>query len=196
MSLGKFIKAEEGMEKNSVVYYDEDGNKLIRHWKRYPDEPDDKVSTRSWRNNNPGNLVSGDFTKQHGEIGRAGLAGEKNGKKLYRAVFPDYEKLIKAMEIHEGWRTGQEEPIIVKKIISIRLSKKRVISEFLIGDTFENQWYAKHDAIALAEAGRLHAIVVHAKSGAYLRPEYHHTPFRQLLTSVTDCLISSLFNFS
>lgn len=47
MNFKKFIKAEEGEEKNSVVYYDEDGNKLIRYWKRYPDEPDDKVSTRS-----------------------------------------------------------------------------------------------------------------------------------------------------
>ena len=78
MKFKKFIRAEEGEEKNSVVYYDEDGNKLVRYWKRYPDEPDDKVSTRSWRNNNPGNLRIGPFARRNGSIGEAGLPPNPN----------------------------------------------------------------------------------------------------------------------
>ena len=29
----KYVKAEEG-PKNSVIYYDKDGNKMISHWKK------------------------------------------------------------------------------------------------------------------------------------------------------------------
>jgi hypothetical protein len=39
----------------------------------------------------------------------------------------------------------------------------------------------KDSAIAMAEDGRLHAIVVHAKTGAYLRPEYGAKSFKELL---------------
>lgn len=35
--------------------------------------------SRAWRNNNPGNLIAGDFANKHGAIGRAGRM----------AVFPD-----------------------------------------------------------------------------------------------------------
>ena len=61
------------------------------------------------------------------------------------------------------------------------MNSKRVISEFLVGDDREKEWLSKPSAIALTEAGRLHAIVVHIKTGAYLRPEYHRTPFKQLI---------------
>jgi hypothetical protein len=250
MKFKKFIRAEEGEEKNSVVYYDEDENKLIRYWKRYPDEPDDKVSTRSWRNNNPGNLRIGPFARRNGAIGEAGLPlGSKPSDPKF-AVFPDYEtgrkaqakrlkegdlyidltledlpkryvgvklgnpdtkeaidyrnairkftkfdmkrtvrslndteyeQLLDAMKRHEGWRDGREEPIFVKKILNVHVNSKRVISEFLVGDDQGKEWISKSSAISLAEAGRLHAIVVHAKTGTYLRPEYHRTPFKQLI---------------
>ena len=81
----------------------------------------------------------------------------------------EYEKLLKAMETHEGWLVG------------IRLNKKRTISEYLIKDLKQEQWYLKDSAIAMAEDGRLHAIVVHAKTGAYLRPEYGSKSFKELL---------------
>ena len=45
----------------------------------------------------------------------------------------------------------------------------------------QKQWHSKETAVALAEEGRLHAIVVHAKRGAYLRPEFHAKPFRDLV---------------
>lgn len=93
----------------------------------------------------------------------------------------EYEKLLKAMETHEGWQEGFEEFIEVKKIIGIRMNKKRVISEYLIKGLKEKQWCLKDVAIAMTEEGRLHAIVVHAKKGAYLRSEYSSKSFKELL---------------
>lgn len=60
----KWIKAEEGPEKNSVIYTDADGNQLTRFWKAYEGQPDNEASTRSWRNNNPGNHAIGTFAKK------------------------------------------------------------------------------------------------------------------------------------
>lgn len=241
----KYIKAEES-SKNSVVYYDEDGNKLVRHWKRNDDEPVDQASTRSWRNNNPGNHVMGDFAKRNGAIGQAGsipktklkfaiypdyATGRKaQAKRLkegslyidltlnqfvrkYTGVGPkdpdteevinyrkairfftkfdmertirslndeDYEKLLDAMKKHEGWREGKEEYIEVKKVLGVRFNKKRIISELFVGDSITNSWISKREAIDLVEAGKLHAVVVRSKSCIYLRPEYHHAPFKEL----------------
>jgi hypothetical protein len=245
----KYIKAEEGPN-NSVIYYDEEGNKLIRHWKRHDDEPIEEASTRSWRNNNPGNHVMGDFARRNGAIGQAGTM---RGAKIKFAVYPDYEtgrkaqakllkednkyidltlnefvrkytgvksgapdtqevidyrkaikfftkfdmerkirslnedeyeRLLDAMKKHEGWREGKEEYIKVRKIYGIRVNSKRIIIEFLIGDSNASTWVSKDDAIALAEKGLLHAIVVHTKRGVYLRPEYHGTPFKNMICLV------------
>jgi hypothetical protein len=97
----------------------------------------------------------------------------------------EYEQLLDAMKRHEGWRDGREESIFVKKILSVHVNSKRVISEFLVGDDWEKQWVSKTSAISLAEAGKLHAVVVHTKTGVYLRPEYHSTPFKQLIVPST-----------
>ena len=75
----KLIKAEDGPE-NSVVYYDEDGNKLIRYWKSFAGQPVDQARTRSWRNNNPGNLSLGPFARKNGAIGGAGRIPNKEKK--------------------------------------------------------------------------------------------------------------------
>lgn len=84
----------------------------------------------------------------------------------------EYEKLLKAMETHEGWLVGHEEFKEVEKITGIHVNKKRVISEYLVQGMKGERWLLKDAAIAMAEEGRLHAIVVHAKNGNYLRPEY------------------------
>ncbi len=250
MNFKKFIRAGEGEEKNSVVYYDEDGNKLIRYWERYPEEPGNKISTRSWRNNNPGNLKIGHFARKNGAIGEAGLPPNPKPGEPKFAVFPDYEtgrkaqakrlkegdlyidltledlpkkylgikleapdtkevidyrntirthtkldmkrtirslndaeyeQLLDAMKRHEGWRDGREGQIFVKKIFNVHMNRKHVITEFLVGDDLGQEWISKISAISLAEAGRLHAVVVHATTGVYLRPEYHSTPFKQLV---------------
>ena len=93
----------------------------------------------------------------------------------------EYEKLLKAMETHEGWQEGYEEFKEIKKITAVRMNKKRVISEYLIKDLKQELWCLKDVAIAMAEEGRLHAIVVHARTGAYLRPEYGSKSFKELL---------------
>ena len=93
----------------------------------------------------------------------------------------EYEKLLKAMETHEGWQEGHEEFEEIKQIIGVRMNKKRVISEYLIKGLKQEQWCLKDVAIAMAEEGHLHAIVVHAQKGAYLRAEYGSKSFKELL---------------
>lgn len=93
----------------------------------------------------------------------------------------EYEKLLKAMETHEGWEVGHEEFKEVEKITGTRMNKKRVISEYLVRGMKGERWLLKDVAIAMAEDGCLHAIVVHAKTGAYLRPEYGSKSFKELL---------------
>lgn len=93
----------------------------------------------------------------------------------------EYEKLLKAMETHEGWIEGHEEFKVVEKITGTRVNKKRVISEYLVRGMKDERWLLKDAAIAMAEEGRLHAIVVHTKNGIYLRPEYGSKSFKELL---------------
>jgi hypothetical protein len=95
----KWIKAEEGSEKNSVIYTDADGNQLTRFWKAYEGQPDGEASTRSWRNNNPGNHAIGDFARKKGAIGFAGKIPNKEGKDFWFAVYPDYETGRKAQAL-------------------------------------------------------------------------------------------------
>jgi len=106
----------------------------------------------------------------------------------------EYEKLLKAMETHEGWLEGYEEFIEVKHVIKTRLGKNRVISEFLVGNSIESSWLSKQEAIALAEAGRLLAILVHTKHSVYLRPLFHHISFRKLLGEARAVEVDSAFS--
>jgi hypothetical protein len=85
----KFVRAKEGLD-NSVVYYDEDGNKLIRYWKSYEGQPIEEASTRSWRNNNLGNLAMSAFAKEKGAIGCAGHIPNQENKDFKFAVFCDF----------------------------------------------------------------------------------------------------------
>jgi RHS repeat-associated protein len=70
------VATEEG-EGGSVVICYSDGRKEVR-----------KGGSRAWRNNNLGNLVYSDETKEHGAIG---AAGGIPGTKLKFAVFPSEE---------------------------------------------------------------------------------------------------------
>lgn len=245
----KWIRAEEGSE-NSVIYYDEDGNKLTRFWKAYPEQPVNEASTRSWRNNNPGNHAMGDFAKGNGAIGSAGKIPNKKKLDLKFAVYPDYEtgrkaqavrlkegamyidstlnefvrkytgvargepdteevinyrkaikfftkidmdrtirslndeefeKLLDAMTKHEGWRGGREEFTEVKQVLRVRVNKRHVITEFLVGNSSGSLWIAKKEAIVLAESGTLYAIVVNTKGEPYLRPKFRHRSFKEII---------------
>lgn len=246
----KWIRVEEGPE-NSVIYHDEQGNQLKRFWKAYPSQPENEASTRSWRNNNPGNHVMGNFPKRNGAIGSAGKVRNPENKDYKFAVYPDYEtgrkaqalrlkegtlyidstlnefvrtylgikkglpdtkdvidyrkaikfftkfdmdrtirslndeeyvQLLDAMKKHEGWREGREEytPTKVKKVLGVHV-KRHVITEFLIGNLSESSWITKKEAIVLAEAGQLFAIVVRTKREPYLRPKAHQKSFREMV---------------
>lgn len=56
-----------------------------------------------------------------------------------------------------------------------------MITEFLVGNLSGSSWVTKKEAIVLAEAGVLHATVVHTKREPYLRPKTHQTSFREMV---------------
>ncbi len=93
----------------------------------------------------------------------------------------EFEELLSAMKTHEGWEVGFEEIIEVKKIINVRLDKKGVISDYLIQDAADQKWHSKDSAIAMAKKGLLHAIVVYAKRGTFLRSKLGYQPFKMLV---------------
>ena len=76
---------------------------------------------------------------------------------------------------------GERSILKSKKVLGVHLNKKHIVSEFLIGNSNGSEWISKKDAIALAQAGVLYVIVVHAKSGDYLRPKSHQVPFSQMI---------------
>lgn len=228
----KFVKAKGGppnigdpVSEFTVQYFDEKGNMIIR-----------SGGTRAWRCNNPGALLSSDYStgKDRRSIGTAGF-----GKYVY-AVYPDcqtgHEALIvmlkgskyfhltlreaseryvkedpdhirkivklsklnpdrtinslntqefeiywRAIEKNEGWKIGREDPIPKEYITGVH-RKRGTIYEYRISRNGKETWLSKSDAIALAEAGRLHAIVIHLQNGScYLRPEHHAKSFSSMV---------------
>jgi len=86
----KWIKAEKG-EGLSIIYYDKEGNKLIR---RKDPTPNSLKGSKAWRHNNPGNLVSGPHSKKHGAIGSATYTTKNEQDKEQKftfAIFPSCE---------------------------------------------------------------------------------------------------------
>jgi hypothetical protein len=67
--VSKFISAKDGPN-HTVIYTDSEGREF-----------EYAKGDRAWRNNNPGNLVSGNVSRRNNQIGKAGGF----------AVFPDYE---------------------------------------------------------------------------------------------------------
>lgn len=67
--MSRYIKAERGLN-HSIIYTDD----LGRYFRF-------SGGTWAWRNHNPGNLVPGDVSSRHSQIGTTGKF----------AIFPDYE---------------------------------------------------------------------------------------------------------
>jgi hypothetical protein len=81
----------------------------------------------------------------------------------------EFEIYWKSIETNESWKVGREDPIPKQFITGVH-RKRGVICEYRIDQDGKEVWLAKNDAILLAEAGRLHAVVVHLKNGScYLR---------------------------
>ncbi len=94
----------------------------------------------------------------------------------------EYEKLLYAIERHEGWFSGDESLEPAKdQIVGVKFSKHKA-TEFLVQSAKgTKKWITRIQAIAIAEARKLFAVVVHGKHGVYLRPFPHHTRFHDMM---------------
>ena len=89
----------------------------------------------------------------------------------------EFEIYWKAIEANENWAVGQED-FIERWFIAGVHKKRGVIFEYYIKTAEGNGWIAKSEAIKLAKENKLHAILVHMKSGSlYLRSENGTKPF-------------------
>lgn len=73
------------------------------------------------------------------------------------------------------------DPLILN-LIYLQFYEKRLVHYTACGKEGQ-KWLTKAEAVILAASGRLHAIIVHAKKGSYLRPEFHAKAFRDLVYS-------------
>jgi hypothetical protein len=110
-------------------------------------------------------------------LDRTGLAPKRKIESLTKQEFESFRKAIEKME---GWEEGWEE-FYEKQYISAVKRKGSTITEYLVQGKEGQKWLTKAEAVILAASGRLHAIVVHAKKGLYLRPEFHAKAFRDLV---------------
>lgn len=85
------------------------------------------------------------------------------------------------METHEGWQEGFEESVVVERIVSVRLNRN-VISEYLVQGNQGQRWVSKPDAIVMAVAGLLCAVVVHTKRGVYLRAMHGSLSLKRMIS--------------
>lgn len=111
-------------------------------------------------------------------VARTGLHPERTIESLSDKEFHSFWQ---AIEFVERWEEGVS-TFIEKWIISGVHKRRGVICEYCIRKPTESVWLKKDSALALANEGRLHTVIVHVKNGsAYLRPEHSAKPF-ELIT--------------
>ncbi len=111
-------------------------------------------------------------------VEKTGLKPERTIKSL---TDQEFKKFWQAIEVTEKWAEGEEKSDIDGTVSAVR-KKRGVIYEYLVSQGGKEVWLSKQDAIALAKAGKLRAIVVHASNGSvYLRPEFHEKPFHEMV---------------
>lgn len=93
----------------------------------------------------------------------------------------EYEKLLHAIERHEGWYAGDETFEAAKeKVVGVKFLKHKA-TEFLVQSASgTKKWITRAQAIALAETKKLLAVVVHRQHGICLRPFPHQTRFQDM----------------
>jgi hypothetical protein len=92
----------------------------------------------------------------------------------------EFERYWKAFEKNEQWTVGKEDFIEKWHITGVH-KKKGVISEYLVKTTKTSQWVSKDDGLKWALEGRLHATIVHLKTGViFLRPIFGVVGFKIL----------------
>jgi hypothetical protein len=94
----------------------------------------------------------------------------------------EFNMLIRKMENYEGWHPWEEgeEYIPIQKVIGVRICNHR-ITDYLVLNSSEKNWFSREDAISLAEKKLLRAVVVHSKKYTYLRPFPHEPAFRDMV---------------
>jgi len=107
------------------------------------------------------------------------ITGFNSERTIQSLSSKEFEAFWKAIEQVELWEVGRED-LIEKWYISAVHKKRGVITEYLVKKGKSLEWISKKDALELAEEGRLHATLVHLKTGCiYLRPEFGSKPFGQ-----------------
>lgn len=103
-------------------------------------------------------------------------------RKIRSFAGEEFEKLLDAIQRCEGWYPGDEKPEPApEKVIGVKFLKHKA-TEFLVQSIDGGKkWITRTQAIALAEAKRLFAVVVHGQYGTYLRPYPHHPRFHDLI---------------
>ncbi|MFZ4587155.1 MAG: hypothetical protein ACOYMJ_05085 [Candidatus Methylopumilus universalis] len=90
----------------------------------------------------------------------------------------EFEEFWMAIEYIENWTVGSED-FIEKWVITGVHKNHGVITEYLVKNNSCEHWISKHEAIAMANTGQLHAIFVHMNNrNGYLRPPFHNGPFK------------------
>lgn len=94
----------------------------------------------------------------------------------------EYEKLLDTIQRCEGWYPGDEkQESAPEKVIGVRFINRKA-SEFLVCSVDGVQkWISHTQAITLAKAKKLLAIVVRSQYGTYLRPLPHQTKFHNMM---------------
>jgi len=93
----------------------------------------------------------------------------------------EFEKLLDAIERHEGWHPGDETFEEINEIAGVRFIKG-VASEFLVSIAKnQKKWISKQQAIQLVEKRKLRAVLVHGKQSLFLRPYPGQPKFRELI---------------
>jgi len=107
-------------------------------------------------------------------VAKTGLDPERTINSLNTKEF---ENFFQAIEFVEGWTVGKED-FIEKWIISGVHKKNGTIFEYSVRKPQGNIWLDKKEALALANEGKLHVVIVHLKNGtSYLRPKRGSQPF-------------------
>ncbi len=102
----------------------------------------------------------------------AKMSNLDSNRKISSLSDQEFERYWKAIEKNEDWEIGNED-FIEKEYISGVHKKNGVIIEYLILRDKKSIWISKQEAIKLTIEERLHATLVHLRSGNhYLRPEY------------------------
>jgi len=210
---------------HDVVFTDLQGKHFVRHG-----------GSRAWRNNNPGNIRSGDFANEHGAIGAAAgfavfpdyAAGhaalkallktdvyasktiveavshyappKENNTKAYAANLQkltgldgkiklssltdqQLESVVNAIEKLEGTSPGTETPIA--RVIGA-VSEHGHIVAYQLDDG--SGILSKDQAIAMARAGLIDAVVVSGRNGDYLRSRPDDTHANNLEAVSTELI--------